>query len=78
MRLEVIAALLLAGCSRVATYELVGCPASDGWTYEDHVKLAGEFRTVEACCPETARALTEYSELKPDRCAHFSGLRERD
>ena len=75
MRLEIIGLMLLSACEPMPTCELVSCPASAGWTYEDHVKLAGEYPRLKACCPESARALIEYSEMKPDRRAIFSGLR---
>jgi hypothetical protein len=68
--------LLLSACAPTPTYILVGCPASDGWTHDDHVRLAAEFPAMQKQFPETARALTEYSELKPNRCAYFSGLKE--
>jgi hypothetical protein len=70
-----IGVLLLSACAPIPTYELVGCPTSDGWICEEYLKLAGEYQRVKACCPESARALMGYSEMKPDRCVYFSGFK---
>jgi hypothetical protein len=70
--------LLLSGCAPMPTYELVGCPASQGWTQRDRDALLWEEiqPDFKQRYPHIAQALIEYENIRPDRCLLLSGLRE--
>jgi len=70
--------LLLSSCAGVPTYELVGCPASPGWTQRDRDALIWEEiqPDFKRRYPHCAQALEEYGNAHPDRCILLSGLRE--
>jgi hypothetical protein len=70
--------LLLTGCAPMPAYEIVACPPSNGWTDEDRDALFWEEHQADfkKRYPHCAAALEEYTDMKADRCAFFSGLRE--
>lgn len=73
-----LALLALSACTPLPFYEIVGCPASDGWSAVDRERLLWERIQPEfkKKYPYAAHALDEYSDANPDRCILLSGLRE--